>query len=108
MPDLERRALALGAALQQRGLAGERALILLPPGLAFVDVFLGCLCAGVVAVPAAPPAHARRVPGLTTVALAGSIAPLSRRPGRLLPGRRCGLDKDSRSLRPSVDRLSMP
>ncbi len=92
--DLEQRALALGAALQQRGLAGKRALLLLPPGLAFVDAFLGCLCAGVVAVPAYPPtsdrptdrtlprlraiaADARPAVVLTTAALAGFIAPLA-------------------------------
>jgi acyl-CoA synthetase (AMP-forming)/AMP-acid ligase II len=92
--DLERRALALGAALQERGLAGKRALLLLPPGLAFVDAFLGCLCAGVVAVPAYPPtsdrptdrtlprlraiaADARPAVVLTTSALAGFITPLA-------------------------------
>ncbi|HZF08718.1 MAG TPA: fatty acyl-AMP ligase [Thermoanaerobaculia bacterium] len=92
--DLERRALALGAALQQRGLSGKRALLLLPPGLAFVDAFLGCLCAGVVAVPAYPPASdrpndrtlprlraiaadARPAVVLTTAAFAGHITPLA-------------------------------
>jgi acyl-CoA synthetase (AMP-forming)/AMP-acid ligase II len=92
--DLEQRALALGAALEQRGFAGQRALLLLPPGLAFVDAFFGCLCAGVVAVPAYPPASdrptdrtlprlraiaadARPAVVLTTAALAGFIAPLA-------------------------------
>ena len=34
---------------------GDRALLLFPPGLEFVAAFLGCLHAGVVAVPAYPP-----------------------------------------------------
>jgi acyl-CoA synthetase (AMP-forming)/AMP-acid ligase II/acyl carrier protein len=36
-------------------MAGERALLLHPPGLEFVAAFFGCLYAGVVAVPAYPP-----------------------------------------------------
>jgi acyl-CoA synthetase (AMP-forming)/AMP-acid ligase II/acyl carrier protein len=38
-----------------RGLTGERALLLYPPGLEFIAAFFGCLYAGVVAVPAYPP-----------------------------------------------------
>ncbi|HEY2739865.1 MAG TPA: AMP-binding protein, partial [Thermoanaerobaculia bacterium] len=53
--DLDRRARALGAFLQQQGATGERALLLYPPGLEFVVSFLGCLYGGVVAVPAYPP-----------------------------------------------------
>lgn len=34
---------------------GERALLLYPPGLEFISAFLGCLYAGVIAVPAYPP-----------------------------------------------------
>jgi acyl-CoA synthetase (AMP-forming)/AMP-acid ligase II len=87
---LERRALALAAALQHRELGGKRALLLLPPGLEFVDAFLGCLCAGVVAVPAYPPtsdrtlvrlqsivADARPAAVLTTSSLHGRISPLA-------------------------------
>src|SRR5262249_55578178 len=49
--------LARGAAatLQAAGLAGERALLLFPPGLEFIAAFMGCLYGGVVAVPAYPP-----------------------------------------------------
>lgn len=50
------RARAIAAALQQRGLAGERVLIALPCGLAYIEAFLGCLYAGAVAVPADTPA----------------------------------------------------
>ncbi len=53
--ELERGALSLGAQLQERRLEGERALMLYPPGLEFVTAFLGCLSAGVIAVPTSLP-----------------------------------------------------
>ncbi|HYG61561.1 MAG TPA: condensation domain-containing protein, partial [Thermoanaerobaculia bacterium] len=53
--ELDRRARAVGAYLQESGAAGERALLLCPPGLEFVVSFLGCLYGGVIAVPAYPP-----------------------------------------------------
>eukprot|EP00955_Chlamydomonas_euryale_P013393 144393-Chlamydomonas_euryale.AAC.2 len=34
---------------------GDRVVLVLPPGLEFLDAFLGCLVAGVVAVPVYPP-----------------------------------------------------
>ena len=49
------RALSVAAALQQRLAPGERALLLYEGGVDFVTAFLGCLYAGVVAVPAYPP-----------------------------------------------------
>jgi len=52
---LERRARSIGAALQRVVAAGERAVLLYPPGLEYVAGFFGCLAAGVVAVPAYPP-----------------------------------------------------
>jgi amino acid adenylation domain-containing protein len=52
---LHRRACAIGAMLADRGLAGQRVLVLLPPGLDYVAAFLGCLYAGAVAVPLYPP-----------------------------------------------------
>jgi acyl-CoA synthetase (AMP-forming)/AMP-acid ligase II len=45
--------------LQSRGLAGERALLLFPPGLDYITAFFGCLYAGVVAVPTYPPRRNR-------------------------------------------------
>src|SRR4051812_26390013 len=48
---LARRARAIAATLHDRGLAGERVLLLYPPGLDFVEGFFGCLAGGVVAVP---------------------------------------------------------
>jgi|CXWL01.1.fsa_nt_gi acyl-CoA synthetase (AMP-forming)/AMP-acid ligase II len=53
--DLDRRARAIAARLQSMGMTGERALLLYPPGLNYIEGFFGCLYAGVVAVPASPP-----------------------------------------------------
>jgi amino acid adenylation domain-containing protein len=66
--ELDRRARALGAFLQENGAAGERALLLYPPGLEFVTAFLGCLYGGVVAVPAYPPRSNRPDPRLQAIA----------------------------------------
>ncbi|WP_333771961.1 fatty acyl-AMP ligase [Streptomyces sp. IBSBF 3136] len=52
---LATRARAVAAWLQERGLAGSRAMLLHPPGLEFVCAYLGCLSAGVIAVPGVPP-----------------------------------------------------
>jgi acyl-CoA synthetase (AMP-forming)/AMP-acid ligase II len=57
--ELDARARAIAAWLQQRGLAGQRALLLYPPGLDYIAAFFGCLYAGVIAVPAYPPDLAR-------------------------------------------------
>jgi acyl-CoA synthetase (AMP-forming)/AMP-acid ligase II/acyl carrier protein len=52
---LDRRARAIAAVLQDAGVVGRRAILLYPSGLQFIQAFLGCLYAGVVAVPAPPP-----------------------------------------------------
>lgn len=52
---LDARCRAIGQWLIENGFQGERALLLFPAGLDFVSAFLGCLYAGVVAVPAYPP-----------------------------------------------------
>jgi acyl-CoA synthetase (AMP-forming)/AMP-acid ligase II len=57
--DLDRRVRAVAAALQGMGAGGERAVLLYPPSLDFVVGFLGCLYAGVIAVPAYPPGRDR-------------------------------------------------
>ena len=57
--ELQRRARAIAAALQQEGAKGERALLLYSPGLDFIAGFFGCLYAGVVAIPAYPPHFAK-------------------------------------------------
>ncbi|HVR99769.1 MAG TPA: AMP-binding protein, partial [Thermoanaerobaculia bacterium] len=56
---LDARARTVAAALQERKLAGERALLLFPSGLDFIAAFFGCLYAGVVAVPAYLPRSSR-------------------------------------------------
>lgn len=57
--ELDRRARSVAAALQARGLQGERVLLLYPPGLDFVAGFYGCLYAGAIAIPAYPPRRNR-------------------------------------------------
>lgn len=57
---LEQRAHAIAAHLQNMGLAGQRLLLVYPPGLDFITAFFGCLYAGCVAVPTYPP-HRHRI-----------------------------------------------
>ena len=52
---LQSRARAVAAHLQTQGLAGQRALLVYQPGLDYIIGLLGCLYAGVIAVPAYPP-----------------------------------------------------
>jgi acyl-CoA synthetase (AMP-forming)/AMP-acid ligase II len=63
--ELDIKARAIGASLQQRGAAGERVLVICRPGLDAVASFFGCLYAGAVAVPV----HQKLAPRL------GSVAP---------------------------------
>src|SRR5207248_7756220 len=57
--ELDRGARLLAARLIALGLAGERALLIYPPGLDYVVAVCGCLYAGMVAVPAYPPDPSR-------------------------------------------------
>jgi amino acid adenylation domain-containing protein/non-ribosomal peptide synthase protein (TIGR01720 family) len=66
--ELDRRARALGAWIQEQGFAGERVLLLYSPGLEFITAFLGCLYGGAVAVPAYPPGSSRSLPRLQILA----------------------------------------
>src|SRR5581483_6689668 len=69
--DLHRRARAVAASLQSRWSPGDRALLLYPPGLDFIEAFFGCLYAGIVAIPAYPPDPmrlARTLPRLRAMA----------------------------------------
>jgi acyl-CoA synthetase (AMP-forming)/AMP-acid ligase II/acyl carrier protein len=66
--ELDCRARAIAATLQSRGLAGERALLLYPPGLDYIVAFFGCLYAGVVAVPTYPPRRKRSVDRVKAIA----------------------------------------
>jgi amino acid adenylation domain-containing protein len=53
--ELNLRARAIGAMLQNLELTGERVLLLYPPGLDYIAAFFGCLYAGAIAVPVYPP-----------------------------------------------------
>jgi acyl-CoA synthetase (AMP-forming)/AMP-acid ligase II len=67
---LDWQARALGALLQSYGASEKRALLLYPAGLEFIPAFFGCLYAGVVAVPLAPPNMAqpqRTLPRLRSI-----------------------------------------
>ncbi|OLU26329.1 non-ribosomal peptide synthetase [Pseudomonas sp. PA15(2017)] len=52
---LDRQVRTIAAALEQRCVAGERAVLLFPSGPDYVAAFFACLYAGVIAVPAYPP-----------------------------------------------------
>jgi acyl-CoA synthetase (AMP-forming)/AMP-acid ligase II len=53
--ELERKSRQVAATLQAAGCGGERAMLIYQPGLDYIAGFLGCLMAGVAAVPAYPP-----------------------------------------------------
>lgn len=59
--ELKDRALAVRSALFDLRADGERVLLLYPPGFDYICAFLGCLYAGVTAVPAYPPLGQRAV-----------------------------------------------
>ncbi|HSI62167.1 MAG TPA: fatty acyl-AMP ligase [Candidatus Saccharimonadia bacterium] len=64
---LDREARAVAAWLQSKGLTGQRALLLFPSGLEFVTALLGCIYAGVIAVPVNPPRLNRKAYRLRAV-----------------------------------------
>ena len=74
--ELDRQSRAIAATLQSLGVAGERALLLYPPGLEFITAFFGCLYAGVVAVPVYPLRRNQKLSRLQTIAIdaAASVA----------------------------------
>ena len=73
---LDVKARAIASALQRRGAAGERVLVLCPSGLDFIAAFFGCIYAGAVAVPVHPPVRNRvfgRVASIVADAQAGFV-----------------------------------
>ncbi|MEN8220455.1 MAG: AMP-binding protein, partial [Pseudomonadota bacterium] len=52
---LDNKVRMVAGKLQKTVAAGDRALLLYPPGLDYIAAFLGCIFAGVVAVPTYPP-----------------------------------------------------
>lgn len=95
---LHRRAGLVAEALMRRGLVGERVLLLYPSCTDYVVTFLGCLYAGVIAVPVFPPRqsrHARRLAAIAEDATAKAVLG----PDVLVPGiestlreLECGID----------------
>ncbi|HKR11861.1 MAG TPA: amino acid adenylation domain-containing protein [Pyrinomonadaceae bacterium] len=65
--ELDRRARAIGACLQDANAQGQRVLLLFPPGLDYIAAFFGCLYANAVAVPAYPPRQNRNLDRLRAV-----------------------------------------
>lgn len=67
---LDLQAQVIAAQLQDLSKAGERALLLFPPGLEYIAAFFGCLYAGIIAVPVYPPDPTqlnRTLPRLQTI-----------------------------------------
>jgi acyl-CoA synthetase (AMP-forming)/AMP-acid ligase II len=65
--DLDKKARAIAAYLQSLGVAKERALMLYPSSLDFIEAFFGCLYAEIVAVPAYPPRRNQTLVRLTSI-----------------------------------------
>ena len=62
------RASSIAQGLQSQGCGkNERALLVYPSGLDYVEAFLGCLMAGVVAVPVYPPANKKHLPRILSI-----------------------------------------
>lgn len=69
--ELDRQARAIASSLAERLRPGDRVMLLLPDEAEFVPTFLGCLLAGLVAVPAyppVPPQFAQRLETLRAIA----------------------------------------
>jgi acyl-CoA synthetase (AMP-forming)/AMP-acid ligase II len=64
---LHRRVRGLAARLSKHASPGDRALLLYPPGLEFIEAFLACLAAGIIAVPAYPPRRNRKAERLQAI-----------------------------------------
>ncbi|HTG71066.1 MAG TPA: fatty acyl-AMP ligase [Candidatus Udaeobacter sp.] len=65
--ELSKRAMAVAAAMNGEGKRHVAALLLYPPGIDFVVGFMGCLYAGVIAIPAYPPHFRRPTPRLDSI-----------------------------------------
>jgi acyl-CoA synthetase (AMP-forming)/AMP-acid ligase II len=81
---LDRRARATAAWLQARFPPGARVLLLHPPGVEFTIAFLGCVYAGLVAIPAYPPRGREIDPRIRAIA-ADAQAALALTTADLLP-----------------------
>lgn len=66
--ELERSAQKVAVYLQRTARPGDRVLLLFPPGLDYLTVFLGCLYSGVVAVPLYAPRPGAKLDRIAAVA----------------------------------------
>ena len=64
---LDRRARAIGAQLQSMGAAGQRVVLLYPPGLEYYTAFCGVQYAGAIAVTVSPPRPNQSLAGLQAI-----------------------------------------
>jgi acyl-CoA synthetase (AMP-forming)/AMP-acid ligase II len=95
---LAERALSVSTALLEHAAPGDRALLLFWPGLDFLVAFLGCLHAGVLAVPCVPP----RRPLGRSVERIGPIVRISRPSVVLSAGSRTAIAEELRNLVPDL------
>src|SRR6476659_1289569 len=65
--ELDQSARAIAASLQSEGEAGDRVLLMYPPGLEYIAAFFGCLYAGMIAVPIYPPRSNRNFERIQSV-----------------------------------------
>jgi len=65
--DLDQRARAIAAELTRHTQRGDRVLLLQPQGLEFLACFFGAMYAGLIPVPAYPPANRRHVARIETI-----------------------------------------
>jgi FkbH-like protein len=89
---LDRRARAIGAALQQVGGARRPVILAHPPGLEYVAALLGCFYSGSIAVPVYPPRSSRHEGRLEAI-IADTAARLALTGSVLLPSARQLIDR---------------
>jgi acyl-CoA synthetase (AMP-forming)/AMP-acid ligase II len=65
--ELDRQARAIAARLQSIASVGDRAVLLYPSGLEFIAMFMGCMYAGIVAVPSIIPHLKRATPRVSLI-----------------------------------------
>ena len=65
--ELDRRSRSIANRLQSMEASGSRVLLIYPPGLEFIAGFLGCLYAGIIAVPTALPSRHQNLSRLKAI-----------------------------------------
>ncbi|MEZ0362621.1 SDR family NAD(P)-dependent oxidoreductase [Mycobacterium sp. pUA109] len=65
--ELDAAARRIASGLSRQGAAGNRVLLLCPPGLDFIAGMFGCLYAGAIAVPVHPPMREHLVPRVASI-----------------------------------------